>query len=192
MIVGIMGDIDSGKSIITNLLNEENQYEVIDVYRIYVEILKKEELTEEIQNNFIEYMENNIFNEIKFFIDLYTNKEKYEKCIKIILKYLEEEIDKKVNQSTKPIIVESKYLPLTKYYDMCNIKVLVENGIKIELDENFKDRLAELRRTGNNKDFNYTWGRVEYKREDMDYIINISKEKDRDKVKRLKLVNNKE
>lgn len=96
----------------------------------------------------------------------------------LIWKYLEKELDQIITFSTKPVIIDWMMLPLTKFYYMCDIKVLVESDIEV--------RLARiLKRDNINKEHFIARDKngLSYKKEEMDFVIDNSKGIDENEIK---------
>ena len=180
MLIGIMGKTGSGKSTITRLLNEEDKFLVIDVDKVNHYLLEMEDLKKEITKKY-DVLENGKINRKKLGIILYTDKEKMNEYNELIWRYLEKELDRLILSSTKPVIIDWMMLPLTKFYHMCDVKILVESDINIRLDRILKR---------DNIDYDHFIARdkngLDYKKEDMNFIIDNSKGIDEHEIKSLR------
>lgn len=183
MLIGIMGKEEKGRKVFTKLLNEQGKYEIINVHEIYLEMRKNKEIVKEIQNK-LNYSENN---KINFDVVLYTDSKKREVYNTIIWNYLEKIIDKRIEKATKTVIIEWDKLPLTKFYDICDIKILVDCdrnlrnslGNSINLDSKLfrsgkkENNSIDYRKEAMNHMFYncLTDFHINYNDADMDYII---------------------
>jgi len=180
MLIGIMGKTGSGKSTITSYLNKDNKYEVIDVDKVNHKLLEMKELKDEIIEKY-DCLEDGVLNRKKLGMILYTDKEKMEEYNSLIWKYLEKELDKMINESNKPVIIDWMMLPLTKFYDMCDIKILVESNWNIRLKRVLmRDNVDKEHFTARDKNG------LDYKKEDMDFIIDNTGGVDKDEVKSIR------
>lgn len=165
MLIGIMGKTGSGKSTLTNLLNKNNDFLVIDVDKINHKLLEMPELKNEILKKY-NVLENNQINRKKLAMILYNNKEKMHEYNNLIWSYLEKELDEIINKSTKPIIIDWMLLPLTKFYYMCDLKILVESIKKLRLERvQQRDQIDQEHFLSREKNG------LNYQKEKMDYII---------------------
>ena len=135
---------------------------------------------------------------------LYTDIEKRKVYNTLIWNYIENELDKMINRSQKHIIIEWDKLSLTKFYDLCDIRILVD--FNRSLKESFKNIIPMQYQKSKNsfktdkaeimKHLFYdglTDLYIDYKDEDMNYIIDdtfMSDDKSINKTK-IKSINKK-
>jgi len=180
MLIGIMGKTGSGKSTITKALNQDDKYEVIDVDKVNHRLLEEKDLKEENKKRY-GCIENDKVNRKKLAMILYNDKEKMQEYNDLIWIYLEKELDRLIENSTKPVIIDWMMLPLTKFYNLCDVKILVESDIeirkkRIEARDNVdKEHFLSRDRNG-----------LDYKKEDMDFIVNNNKGFDEHEVKSIR------
>lgn len=181
MLIGIMGKSGSGKSTITKKLNKEGKYFVIDVDKVNHSLIEESNLKKDIINRYPEALENGIINRQKLGMILYQNQDKMTEYNNLVWSYLEEELDKLISSSTKPVIIDWMMLPLTKFYNLCDLKILVESSTGIRL-ERIKKR--------DNVDENHFLARdknsIDYHLSDFDFIINNDKGVDENEIKSIR------
>ena len=178
MLIGIIGKNEEGRSLITKIFNEYSKYEVINVDEVYLELIRKDEIKEKIKELFYYQKCDNI----DFYVMLYTDVEKRSSYNKLVWDYIEKEIRTRIKTSEKPIIIEWDKLQLTDFYNMCDVKILVELNRIIK--QTFKNVIPIQYQKANN-DFEMdnitklfydalTDFHMDYKYDDMDYIIDDS------------------
>lgn len=177
MLIGVMGKTGSGKSTITRLLNDDDKYLVIDVDKVNHYLLETDELKQEITKRY-DVLEDGKINRKKLGIMLYTNKDKMQEYNELIWKYLEKELDRIISTSTKPVIIDWMMLPLTKFYDICDIKILVESSWDMRLERILKrDNIDKEHFIARDKNG------LSYKKKEMDFVIDNSKGIDENEIK---------
>lgn len=178
MIIGIMGKTGSGKSTITRLLNEQDKYLVIDVDKVNHKLLENESLKKEIIRRYPEVLEEGIINRKKLGMILYQDKSKMNEYNNLVWSYLEKELDKIILSSPKPVIIDWMMLPLTKFYNMCDLKILVNSNLKTRLERIKKrDNVDEAHFIARDKNS------VSYNKNDFDFIIDNDKGVDENEIK---------
>lgn len=181
MLIGIMGKTGSGKSTITSKLNEEDKYFVIDVDKINHSLIEETALKKDIINRYPEVLENGKINRKKLGMILYQDKTKMTEYNNLVWLYLEKELDKLIANATKPIIIDWMMLPLTKYYQLCDIKILVESNIETRLARiKERDNVDEAHFLARDKNS------VIYNEDDFDIIINNDKGIDENEIKSIR------
>ena len=133
MLIGLMGKSGSGKSLVSMLFKEINEnIQIIDVDKIghmsHNDLKVKEKLKE--------YFGNEIFNEdfsinrIRLSEVVFKDYSKVQLLYDATYEYMVYHIDKLIT-SGKIIVLDYALLPLTKYYELCDLKILVESSIKL-------------------------------------------------------------
>ena len=181
MIIGIMGKSGSGKSTITNLLNEKGNYLLIDVDKVNHELIENTSLKQDIIIRYPETLENGKINRQKLGMILYQDKKKMDEYNKLVWLYLEKKLDDIIKNTTKIVVLDWMMLPLTKYYNMCDIKILVGSSLAIRLERIKKrDKVDEIHFFERDKNS------VDYKIEDFDFVINNDKGIDKNEIENIR------
>lgn len=181
MLIGIIGKSGSGKSTITRKLNEEDKYFVIDVDKVNHSLIEESPLKKDIINRYPEVLENGKINRRKLGMILYQDKEKMTEYNALVWSYLEKELDRLITTSSKPVIIDWMMLPLTKYYQMCDLKILVDSSIETRLARiKERDNVDEAHFIARDKNS------VNYNMSDFDFIINNDKGFDEYEIKSIR------
>lgn len=128
MIIGICGKSGSGKSTIAKQITSRYKNAVhLDIDKIAHKSHKDEEIKQKIIGTFTEsVLTNNEINRKKLGRIVFASKEKMKLLEEITWEFMEKEIDNFINENKdKIIILDYILLPLTKYFDKCNIKILL-------------------------------------------------------------------
>ena len=128
MIIGICGKSGSGKSTIAKQITSRYKNAVhLDIDKIAHKSHKDEEVKQKIIGTFTEpVLTNNEINRKKLGRIVFASKEKMKLLEEITWEFMEKEIDSFINENKdKIIILDYILLPLTKYFDKCNIKILL-------------------------------------------------------------------
>lgn len=181
MLIGIMGKTGSGKSTITRKLNEENKYLIIDVDKVNHALIEETTLKKDIINRYPEVLEDGKINRKKLGMILYQDKEKMAEYNGIVWFYLEKELDQLITSSNKPVIIDWMMLPLTKYYQMCDLKILVDSSLETRLARiKVRDNINEVHFIARDKNS------VNYNISDFDYIIDNDQGVDENEIKSIR------
>lgn len=128
MIIGICGKSGSGKSTIAKQITSRYKNAVhLDIDKIAHKSHKDEEVKQKIIGTFTEsVLTNNEIDRKKLGRIVFASKEKMKLLEEITWEFMEKEIDDFINENKdKIIILDYILLPLTKYFDKCNIKILL-------------------------------------------------------------------
>ena len=129
MIIGICGKSGSGKSTLAKALVLYNENAInIDIDEIGHDVLMKKEVKEELNNCFGDtIIIDNIVDRKRLGEIVFNSRNEMEKLSNVTWKYMEQEIDKLISENKdKIIILDWALLPLTKYFDICDIKILLD------------------------------------------------------------------
>ena len=128
MIIGICGKSGSGKSTIAKQITSRYKNAVhLDIDKIAHKSHKDEDVKQKIIGTFTEsVLTNNEIDRKKLGRIVFASKEKMKLLEEITWEFMEKEIDSFINENKdKIIILDYILLPLTKYFDKCNIKILL-------------------------------------------------------------------
>ena len=173
MVIGITGNIASGKSLVTNYLLNKN-YKVIDSDKISHDVLLLDEVKEKLINSFsLEIITNEQIDRKKLGSIVFNNKDKKELLQSIVFPYILKEINNQINSykdgNIKLIFLDA---PLLIEY---NIMYLVD---KIILVKTNKDIQIQRLMARDNISYEYAIKKinsqlpVEEKEKYANYIIN--------------------
>ena len=131
MIIGISGKSGSGKTTLSNYIKDTSKKEVIhlDIDKVGHKVLLLDEVKEELINTFGEDVINNeLVNRKRLGEIVFDNRDEMQKLTDITWKYMQLEIDKYVSKNTNNIILILDWLllPITKYFEICDIKILLD------------------------------------------------------------------
>lgn len=182
MLIGICGKSGSGKSSIAKQIVNKYQNAVhLDIDKIahksHRDKIVKKRLIEKYGE---EILTNNQIDRKKLGKIVFSSKEEMKKLEKITWNFMEKEIDEFISQNKdKIIILDYILLPLTKYLNMCDIKILLDIPYEIRrervlLRDNITEELFLLRDSSS----------IEYNKDEFDVVINNTKE---DILRRVKL-----
>ena len=167
MLIGIMGKSGSGKSTITRIINSDNRYQVTDVDEINHMVIDTEEFTGIIRKKYPRAIENGQVNRHKLASILYEDKDKMQEYNELIWSYTSRILEKMISESQKDTIIDWMMLPLTKFYRMCDYKILVDCST-----ETRRKRIEERDLVPKEHFYARDKNAVEYNRDDFDLIIN--------------------
>lgn len=176
MMMGICGKQGSGKSTLTKLLLAKyNNSIYIDIDKIGHNIYNNNK----VRKNIVKYFGDNIITNNKVNRKLlgnivFNNKNQMDILTNITWPYMEKSIDNIIKQNTnKLIILDWQLLPKTKYFNLCDIKILLDIPYEIR-----KKRVIERDKITNEYFDIRDRSSYNYDNLDFDYIIketNINK-----------------
>lgn len=130
MIIGISGKSGSGKSTLARkIINKSNNKAIhLDIDKIGHSVLLLPEVKEELIKSFGEsIIQKNNIDRKKLGEIVFASRKEMNKLSDITWKYMQIEIDNFLNiHKNKIIILDWLLLPITKYFAMCNIKILLD------------------------------------------------------------------
>ena len=170
MIIGICGNSGSGKSTLANQI-----VKLTDNKAIHLEIDKighKVLLLPEVKKELIKLYGNKILSENnidrkKLSAIVFNSKIEMDKLTDITWKYMQIEIDNFLETNkNKIVILDWMLLSKSKYFDMCDIKILLDTPYEIRKRratkrDNIKEELFDLRDQAS----------INYNEEDFDYVL---------------------
>ena len=167
MLIGITGKSGSGKTTLAHWLEDHSNFVVIDVDKIGHQILDKPDVQEKIMKAFgvkVSSTDRKALGELVF-----NNRDKMKKYADMTFEMMCEEIDKIIARYEN-CIIEWILLPKTKYFDMCDVKILCkrtyENRLKAVMNrDNIKQEYFETREKNS----------IEYNESKFDKIIITNK-----------------
>lgn len=181
MIIGICGKSGSGKSTLANQIIEltNNKAIHLDIDKVGHKVLLLPEVQEELIKSFGKsIIEDNIVDRKKLGEIVFESRNEMNKLSDITWKYMQIEIDKfLIENKDKVIILDWILLSISKYFDICDIKILLEIPYDIRKQramkrDNIMAEAFDLREKAS----------IDFKEEDFDYVL---KTNDKEIVKRL-------
>lgn len=170
MIIGLCGKSGSGKTTLAKELIKQCKHKVVhlDIDKVGHNVLTINEVIIDLINNFGSSIINNgVIDRKKLSSIVFSSKDKMNILENITWKYMEIYIDKFLKENKDNIIIlDWILLPKTKYFSMCNIKVLLDIPYEIRKErvinrDNITEFNFELRDSAgiiyNHKDFDYVF-----------------------------------
>ena len=181
MIIGICGKSGSGKSTLSREIIELSHNKVVhlDIDKIGHKVLLLPEVKNELINSFGKtILEDNIVDRKKLGEIVFDSRCKMNKLSDITWKYMQIEIDKFLNINKNNIVIlDWILLPISKYFNMCDIKILIDIPYEIRkqraiIRDDISSTAFDLREKAS----------IDYNPEDFDYVINSN---DKEIIKRM-------
>ena len=142
MIIGICGKSGSGKSTLANQIVKltNNKGIHLDIDKIGHKVLLLPDVINELTNSFGEsIIKDNNIDRKKLGEMVFNSRNKMNKLSNITWKYMQIEIDNFLNSNKdKIIILDWILLPITKYFSMCDIKILLDIPYNIRKERAIK------------------------------------------------------
>ena len=185
MIIGICGKSGSGKSTLARKILENHKDAIhVEIDKVGHNALMNDKVKEELIKSFGEDVIKNTCVDRKKLGDIvFNSRHEMDKLTDITWGFMQRELDSIIaSNKDKIIILDWLLLPKTKYFDMCDIKVLLDVDYKIRkqrclLRDNISEEAFDLRDNSS----------IEYD-DNFDFIIHDSNELD---LERLVLKNDK-
>ena len=174
MIIGICGKSGSGKSTIAKQITEKYKNSVhLDIDKIAHKSHKDKKIKKQLINTFSNsILTDNEIDRKKLGDIVFSSKEKMKKLEKITWYFIEKEIDKFIKENEdKIIILDYILLPITKFFEKCNIKILVDIPYHIRKErvlkrDNISEESFDLRDSSS----------IQYNKNDFNIVLTNEKE----------------
>lgn len=181
MVIGICGKSGCGKSTLAQQIIEliNNKAVQLDIDEVGHNVLLLPEVKKELINAFGEsIVKENTVNRKKLGEIVFNSRKEMNKLTDITWKYMQIEIDNFMkNNNNKIIILDWILLPITKYFDMCDIKILLDVPYEIRKEramkrDNIREEDFDLREKAS----------IDFDNSAFDYVI---KDNDKETIERL-------
>lgn len=148
MIIGICGKSGSGKSTLAREIIQYSHINTVhlDIDKIGHKVLTFKEVFEELRTSFGTYVvDGNAVNRKKLGEIVFNSRREMKKLSNITWNYMQIEIDKFIEQNNNNIIIlDWLLLPTTKYFEMCDITILLDIPYEIRKQRAIKrDNITE-------------------------------------------------
>lgn len=181
-IIGITGKSGSGKSTLTALLSKKWQCSSVNIDKIGHKATNDEKISEKLCEVFGNRIlgDDGKIDRKKLGNIVFSNKEKMDILTDITWGYMQESLDEILKEEPKIIILEWSLLPISKYWEKCDVKILIKADDKKRKDKVIqRDHISEeyfLKRDAGSVDytpykFDYVF-RNDYKLETMENMVN--------------------
>lgn len=168
MLIGICGKSGSGKTTLANMFVEEKNAIHVDIDKIGHFVLTLDDVKNELIDSFgEEILTNGNVDRKRLGPLVFASKERMDILTEITWKYMEMEIDKIIEDNqNKMIVLDWLLLPKTKYFSMCDKKILLDINISVRMertlkrDEITKEQFLLRDRAG-----------LDYNKNDFDYVV---------------------
>lgn len=166
MMIGICGKSGSGKSTLAKRLIEKYPNIIhVDIDKIGHKALMDDRIKQELSNSFGEQvLNNNIIDRKKLGDIVFNSRHEMKVLTDITWEYMQNEIDNIIySNPNKIILLDWLLLPKTKYFKMCNYKILLDVDYEIRkqrcmIRDNISEEAFDLREQSSidyNDDFDY-------------------------------------
>lgn len=128
MIITVTGHSGSGKSTLSVLLSVKLNLKLIDVDEIVANMYNDDVMQEKLREAFGDVAEGENGKIEKRLISkiVLNNKNLWDKLDKLTWNYLESKIDEQLKECNNNAVIDYKFVPLTKYFNIANYNILVE------------------------------------------------------------------
>ncbi len=176
MIIGICGKSGCGKSTLSNQIIKFTDKKAIhlDIDKVGHSVLLIPEVKEELINSFGEtIIKDDNIDRKKLGEIVFDSRNEMDKLSKVTWKYMQLEIDKFLNQNKdKIVILDWLLLPISKYFDMCDIKIFLNIPYEVRKEraikrDNITKEKFDLREKAS----------IEFDEDDFDYVLKENDEK---------------
>lgn len=180
MIIGICGKSGCGKSTLARTIKETHKDAIhLEIDKVGHNAIANEEAKQELIRSFGKNIlsENNIDRK-KLGQIVFASRKQMDKLTDITWKFMQEEIDEiLIKNKDKIVILDWLLLTKSKYFDMCDIKVLLNIPYEVRLEramrrDNITKEAFDLREKAS----------IDFDESDFDYVI---RENSKDEINRL-------
>ena len=181
MIIGICGKSGSGKTTLAKTIIELSSKECIhlDIDKVGHSVLLLPEVKDELIKSFGENIVNeNIVDRKALGEIVFNSRNEMNKLSDITWKYMQIEIDKFISDNKdKNIILDWLLLPLSKYFDMCDIKILLDIPYEVRKERamrryNITEEAFDLRENAS----------ISFNKEEFDYVLKSNSREEIEKM----------
>ena len=181
MIIGICGKSGCGKSTFSHQIIASCHSEVVhlDIDKVGHNSLTVDKVKEELIKSFGDsIIEENYVDRKKLGEIVFVSRHEMKKLTDITWEYMQLEIDKFLSENNdKIVILDWQLLPKTKYFDMCDMKILLDIPYEIRKKramqrDNITEEAFDLRESAS----------IDYNENDFDFVL---KESDKEIIKRM-------
>lgn len=167
-IIGITGKSGSGKSTLTKLLSERWQCNSVNIDKIGHKATSNEEISKKlckVFGNEILGDDRNIDRK-KLGNIVFSSKEKMDILTDITWGYMQEILDEILKEDPKTIILEWALLPISKYWEKCDMKILIKAN-----DEERKEKVMQRDHISEAYFLKRDSGSIDYTPYEFDYVF---------------------
>lgn len=129
-IIGVTGKSGSGKTTLSIKLSEQLNCSYISIDKIGHQATNEPHITEILCNKFgkdILDRDTKKINRKKLGDIVFSDKEKMDELTQITWSYMQERLDEILKRKTEYIILEWALLPISKYWNQCDVKIIVQS-----------------------------------------------------------------
>ena len=138
MYIGICGNQGSGKSSLAKyLLEKYPNYIYVDIDKIGHKVNEIEDVKKELVRCFGDVLTDNKVDRKKLGSIVFNNKDNMQLLEDITWKYMEKEIDEIIKDNSN-VIFDWMLLPKAKYFNRCDLKILLDIPKEIRMDRIIK------------------------------------------------------
>ena len=168
-IIGITGKSGSGKSTLTEILSKELKCNKVNVDKIGHKATENKENAQKLRDRFGEeiFTQQGTIDRKKLGNIVFSNQDKMDQLTQITWNYMQQELDEIIkNETGEYIILEWALLPISKYWDNCDIKILMKAS-----EEQRKRRVIERDNITEEYFFKRDKNSIDYEKYKFNFIV---------------------